>query len=122
MRITMYPPPPMLPAAGHVGTSAKPTATAASTALPPRFRISTPASLASGALLAIIACGANAAFAPAGKRHAAGKLAARRSAIAGARSGAGGDAGRQASSAMPERTAERTSDLFMMRRVGKGRD
>ena len=36
MRITMNPPPPMLPASGCTTASAKPTATAASTALPPR--------------------------------------------------------------------------------------
>src|SRR5437762_11480485 len=40
----MNPPPPMLPAAGSTTASAKAVATAASTALPPRFRISTPAS------------------------------------------------------------------------------
>ena len=42
----MKPPPPMLPACGCVTASAKPTATAASTALPPRFRISTPTRVA----------------------------------------------------------------------------
>ena len=35
---TMKPPPPILPARGMVTASAKPTATAASTALPPRFQ------------------------------------------------------------------------------------
>src|SRR5690606_16657896 len=44
--IIMNPPPPMLPASGHVTASANATATAASTAFPPRFRISTPTSLA----------------------------------------------------------------------------
>jgi hypothetical protein len=38
----MNPPPPRFPAAGCVTASAKATAIAASTALPPRFRISTP--------------------------------------------------------------------------------
>src|SRR5262245_11010848 len=36
------PPPPRLPADGHTTASARPTATAASTALPPRFNTSTP--------------------------------------------------------------------------------
>src|SRR6266508_3631157 len=40
--INIKPPPPMFPAPGQVTASAKPTATAASTALPPRVRISTP--------------------------------------------------------------------------------
>ena len=39
----MNPPPPMLPAPGYVTASANPTHTAASTALPPRFRMSMPA-------------------------------------------------------------------------------
>ena len=42
----MNPPPPILPACGCVTASAKPTATAASTALPPAFRISTPTRVA----------------------------------------------------------------------------
>src|SRR3989475_642475 len=44
----MNPPPPMFPATGSTTASANATATAASTALPPRRRISTPTSLASG--------------------------------------------------------------------------
>src|SRR5512145_3482822 len=40
--MTINPPPPRLPAAGHTTASASPTATAASTALPPRFNTSTP--------------------------------------------------------------------------------
>src|SRR5688500_10291890 len=40
----MNPPPPMLPAVGCVTASAKPVATAASTALPPRRRIAAPTS------------------------------------------------------------------------------
>jgi hypothetical protein len=38
----MKPPPPMLPALGRATASAKPMATAASTALPPDFRICRP--------------------------------------------------------------------------------
>ena len=45
-RTSMNPPPPMLPAEGCVTASAKPTATAASTALPPAFSTATPASVA----------------------------------------------------------------------------
>src|SRR5262245_51586723 len=44
----MNPPPPMLPASGHVTASANATATAASTALPPFFRMATPTSAAGG--------------------------------------------------------------------------
>src|SRR2546430_15569094 len=44
----MNPPPPMFPATGSTTASANATATAASTALPPRRRIATPTSLASG--------------------------------------------------------------------------
>jgi hypothetical protein len=42
VRIIMKPPPPRFPAAGYVTASASATATAASTALPPRFKTSTP--------------------------------------------------------------------------------
>ena len=48
----MKPPPPMLPALGSTTASAKPTATAASMALPPAFRMSTPTWLASACSLA----------------------------------------------------------------------
>ena len=51
-RITMNPPPPMLPAVGWVTPSAKATATAASTAFPPRFRTARPTSLALASALA----------------------------------------------------------------------
>ena len=44
----MNPPPPTLPASGHVTASANPTATAASTALPPRLRTARPTSVAAG--------------------------------------------------------------------------
>ena len=54
----MNPPPPRFPASGCVTASAKPTATAASTALPPDFMISTPASEASAWTDATIAFGA----------------------------------------------------------------
>src|SRR4051794_74356 len=55
-RTTMNPPPPMLPAVGCVTPRAKPTATAASTALPPFFRISTPTSLAAPSALLTAPC------------------------------------------------------------------
>src|SRR5229473_3981410 len=44
MRMSMKPPPPILPAWGCTTANANPVATAASMALPPRFMISTPAS------------------------------------------------------------------------------
>src|SRR5438552_4057661 len=44
----MNPPPPILPASGSTTASANPTATAASTALPPCFKTSIPTWLASG--------------------------------------------------------------------------
>src|SRR5437867_4272006 len=46
--MSMKPPPPMLPASGQVTARAKPTATAASTALPPLFRTAAPTSEAGG--------------------------------------------------------------------------
>ena len=52
----MKPPPPMLPARGKVTASAKPTATAASTALPPCFKISTPARVANVSWLDTMPC------------------------------------------------------------------
>src|SRR5690348_12212489 len=55
-RTSMNPPPPMFPAAGSTTASANPTATAASTAFPPFFKISTPASDASASSLTTIAC------------------------------------------------------------------
>ena len=55
-RRTMKPPPPMLPAEGCVTESAKPTATAASTALPPAFMISTPIRVALASALATAPC------------------------------------------------------------------
>src|SRR5687768_8548369 len=71
--MTMYPPPPRLPASGYATASANPTATAASTAFPPRRRISTPASVAAGLLLATIALGAVLALRdPAGNLHPGG--------------------------------------------------
>src|SRR4051812_33869457 len=75
----MYPPPPMFPASGNVTAIANPTATAASTALPPFCRISTPAWLASGASLATIACCPNTAARPDLYAHVSGKVGWRRS-------------------------------------------
>src|SRR5690349_8361996 len=54
----MKPPPPILPASGRTTSSANATATAASVALPPCFRMSRPAWLARGCALTTIACGA----------------------------------------------------------------
>ena len=56
IRVTMNPPPPMLPATGWTTASANATATAASTALPPRRSMSTPTSLASGCDVTTMAC------------------------------------------------------------------
>src|SRR5437867_12020540 len=53
----MNPPPPRLPASGSTTASANPTATAASTALPPCWMISIPTWLASGWPDTIMACG-----------------------------------------------------------------
>src|SRR5665647_2798429 len=61
----MKPPPPMFPALGYVTASAKPVATAASTAFPPAFMISTPASLAYFDMLPAIACSADGGAGPA---------------------------------------------------------
>src|SRR5579883_94097 len=44
----MNPPPPMFPASGHVTAPANATATAASTAVPPRFSTSAPTPAATG--------------------------------------------------------------------------
>ena len=52
----MKPPPPILPARGRVTASAKPTATAASTALPPRFRMSSPTRDASASWVTTMPC------------------------------------------------------------------
>src|ERR1043166_7493122 len=56
----MNPPPPMLPASGSTTSSANATATAASMALPPSFRTSTPAALASAAGVEVLKEGGNA--------------------------------------------------------------
>ena len=55
----MNPPPPMFPASGCTTASANPTATAASTALPPCRRMSRPMALASGWPDTTIAAGAS---------------------------------------------------------------
>src|ERR1035437_6776556 len=81
----MKPPPPMFPALGYVTASAKPVATAASTAFPPAFMISTPASLAYFDMLTAIACSANVAGVPAVNRHPAGN--AERTAASDTRAG-----------------------------------
>src|SRR6185503_7835169 len=65
-RIIMKPPPPRFPAAGCVTASANATAIAASTALPPRFMISTPTREATSFVEATIPC-----FARTGSRAAA---------------------------------------------------
>lgn len=62
----MNPPPPRFPAAGKTTASANATATAASTALPPRFITSTPICDAIRSVDATIPCGART-----GSRHAA---------------------------------------------------
>ncbi len=54
----MKPPPPMLPELGATTASAKPTATAASTALPPRRSTSTPTSVASALAELTMPCSA----------------------------------------------------------------
>src|SRR5687768_7275923 len=79
----MNPPPPMFPAAGRVTVSAKPTATAASTAFPPRFMMSAPTLLAISLLLTTIACFARTARSPARKCHAGGNAARSRDGMAG---------------------------------------
>src|SRR5262245_47791792 len=84
MRMTMNPPPPMLPAPGYVTASANPVATAASTAFPPRRMISRPTLLAIESLLETIACSANVAGVPAWKRQPCGKTAADRDGASGA--------------------------------------
>src|SRR5215210_3999820 len=83
MRITMYPPPPRLPASGYVTARANPTATAASTALPPCFMTSAPTLEARGSSLATIACAANCGRAPARKGHPLGNTAGTRAGMAG---------------------------------------
>src|SRR5436190_1258032 len=72
----MNPPPPMLPASGSTTSSAKPTATAASTALPPCFTISMPTSLASGWPETTIARAPVVAFARPASPHSAGTIGA----------------------------------------------
>src|SRR5215472_12044098 len=57
----MKPPPPMLPAAGSTTASANAVATAASTALPPRFKISTPACEQSSSSVTTMPCTARTA-------------------------------------------------------------
>src|SRR6185312_9202804 len=61
--MVMNPPPPILPQHGCTTASAKPTATAASTALPPRLRMSTPTMVARCCALTTMACLAVTGFA-----------------------------------------------------------
>jgi hypothetical protein len=56
MKTTAKPPPPRLPACGCVTARAKPTATAASTALPPARKTSSPTLLAAGCALTTAPC------------------------------------------------------------------
>src|SRR5690349_13591585 len=58
MRMSMKPPPPMFPAGEWTTASAKPVATAASTAFPPACRISTPTRDAIWCTLTTMACSA----------------------------------------------------------------
>src|SRR5438105_14745847 len=57
LRTSMNPPPPRLPASGHVTASVNATATAASTALPPRFMTSAPTRDAITSTEATMTCG-----------------------------------------------------------------
>src|ERR1035437_963900 len=63
-RTSMKPPPPMFPAAGWVTARANPTATAASTALPPARRTATPAWVAWRSRATPMACRARTGCAP----------------------------------------------------------
>src|SRR5438309_2294764 len=56
MRTSMNPPPPILPAAGSTTANANAVATAASTAFPPFWRISTPAREANSSSVATMPC------------------------------------------------------------------
>src|SRR5438445_1302295 len=69
----MNPPPPRLPASGQVTASVSATATAASTALPPRFMTSAPTCEAIASTEATIACGSRT-----GRRDAAWRGATKR--------------------------------------------
>ena len=72
----MKPPPPRLPARGRVTASAKPTATAASTALPPRFNMSKPTRDAAASWLTTMPCAATTGRAVA-NREMTGAVSAR---------------------------------------------
>src|SRR5208337_2406379 len=65
----MKPPPPMLPARGRVTASAKPTATAASTALPPSRKTSSPTRDAAASWVTTMPC-----FATTGTAVAKGEM------------------------------------------------
>src|SRR5215472_49247 len=84
--MSMKPPPPMLPASGSTTARANAVATAASTALPPRFKTSTPDCDASSSSVTTMPCGARTAclgqalFGSDGAEGLAGVCAATRSA------------------------------------------
>src|SRR2546428_1534255 len=84
----MKPPPPMLPASGSTTSSANATATAASIALPPCFRMSTPTCDASGCAETTIAWGA--VTGRARRVQVAGMTAGLRIGVGPAVAGAGG--------------------------------
>src|ERR1700722_3082426 len=70
MRISMNPPPPMLPAGECTTARANPVATAASTALPPACMISAPACEASACTVTTMACSAGTGRVAANKESA----------------------------------------------------
>src|SRR3989449_2005421 len=84
----MKPPPPMLPASGSTTSSANATATAASIALPPCFRMSTPTCDASGCAETTIA--GDAVTGRARRVQVAGMTAGPRIGVGPAVAGAGG--------------------------------
>src|SRR5262249_8094632 len=103
MRMTMNPPPPLLPANRYATARAKPVATAASTALPPRAMMSRPTRLAIESLLTTIACWDDTAASPDLKRHDSGNKAATRAGDVDA--GVGVAAGRHAATARAASTS-----------------
>ena len=109
----MKPPPPRLPASGSTTAIANPTATAASTALPPRRNTSRPATLAMSFPDVTMACGPRSERVAAGYVHESGKgapgadvVGAAVAATATRGAGAGGAEGVQPA---------RTSDRMMVR-------
>ena len=90
----MNPPPPMFPASGFTTASARETATAASTAFPPRSMIWAPISLATLSVVTTTACWAVSGASLAENRHVSGKTTADRNWTASV--GGAGSAGVQA--------------------------